>query len=74
MRNGERHYDEAGSRWTEQERPSYYRERPILGPCRCQGCMGEVVYYVRDDGKYLGWLHVTGSYRCFKPGPRRVLS
>ena len=73
MRNGDRKYDQTGARWVEQECPSYYREDPILGPCRCQGCRGEVVYYMRVDGKMLGWLHATGSYRCSKPGPRPVV-
>lgn len=66
-----RSYESVG--WEEYERPSYYRERPILGPCPCQGCGAEVVYYVREDGKRLGWLHPTGSYRCPKPGPKRVV-
>lgn len=50
--------------------PPYYIERPILGPCRCQGCHEVVVYCVNDRG-HLGWLHANGSYRCPRPGPRR---
>lgn len=43
----------------------------LLGPCRCKGCGGEVIYVV--DGPDRGWLHESGSLLCVAAratGPR----
>jgi hypothetical protein len=45
------------------------RERELLGPARCQGCGGLVVYLALGS-QMLGWLHANGSLRCPKPGPK----
>lgn len=41
-------------------------ERVILGPCRCQGCGGEVAW-VHDGQQALGWLHEDGTFHCPRP-------
>ena len=45
------------------DKRSVYRERVILGPCRCRGCHRDVMYVVRP-GRRMGWLHESGLFTC----------
>ena len=40
-----------------------HEERIILGPCRCQGCGGEVAYSMLG-AVHLGWVHEDGRFTC----------